>query len=86
MRVIIYTKRDCVYCDYTKNLLEVNKISYQNLILNEDFTREHLLELFPSSKTFPVITVDGFNVGGYDNLKLILEQKTETRKLLNEGN
>jgi glutaredoxin len=86
MRVIIYTKRNCVYCDYTKNLLEKNNISYDNLILDEDFTKEHLMELFPSSKTFPVIVVDGFNIGGYDALKLIFEQKTETRKLLNEGN
>ena len=86
MRVTIYTKRDCTYCDHTKTLLEKNSISYNNFILDEDFTREFLLELYPSAKSFPVIIVDGFNIGGYDALKLIFEQKTETRKLLNEGN
>lgn len=85
MRITIYTKKNCVYCDYAKNLLEHNKINYTPMVLDEDFTRENLLELFPNARSFPVIVVDGFNIGGYDELKMILEQKTENRKLLNEG-
>jgi len=85
MKVTIYTKANCVYCDYARNLLEHNKIDYNKLTLDEDFTRENLLELFPSARSFPVIVVDGFNIGGYDELKMIIEQKTENRKLLNEG-
>jgi glutaredoxin 3 len=74
-----------VYCEYAKKLLEKNKIEYTSLVLDEDFTKENLLELFPSAKTFPVIVVDGYNIGGYDQLKVLVEQKNETRKLLNEG-
>jgi len=85
MKITLYTKKNCVYCDYAKNLLEYNKVKYEKLTLDEDFTRENLMELFPAAKSFPVIVVDGFNIGGYDELKMILEQKTETRKILNEG-
>ena len=85
MKITLYTKKNCSYCDYAKNLLEHNKVQYNALVLDEDFTRENLIELFPNAKSFPVIVVDGFNIGGYDELKMILEQKTENRKLLNEG-
>lgn len=85
MNITLYTKKNCAYCDYAKNLLDHNNVSYNKLTLDEDFTRENLVELFPNAKSFPVIVVDGFNIGGYDELKMILEQKTEKRKLLNEG-
>jgi len=37
--------------------------------LDEDFTREILLDKFPEAKTYPIIVVDGFNIGGYDQLR-----------------
>jgi hypothetical protein len=41
--------------------------------------------MFPSAKTFPVIVVDGFNIGGFEQLHTMLsEQTTSTAKLLNE--
>ena len=36
-------------------------------ILDEDFTREELLEKFPHARTFPQIVIDGENIGGYSN-------------------
>jgi glutaredoxin len=52
--------------------------------LDEDFTREHLLEMFPDARTFPVILLDGMYIGGYDQLQTLLESKIDNRKLLNE--
>jgi len=85
MKVTLYTKRNCGYCDFAKNLLNQKGVQYSALVLDEDFTKENLLELFPTAKSFPVVVVDGYNIGGYTELQLILEQKTESRKLLNEG-
>lgn len=85
MKITLYAKKNCVYCDHAKKLLDHNNTPYNVLTLDEDFTRENLKELFPSAKSFPVIVVDGYNIGGYEQLKLIFEQKTENRKLLNEG-
>jgi glutaredoxin len=86
MKVTIYTKNDCSFCVNAKTLLSSKGINYKEYKLNEDFTREGLLDLFPTAKTYPVIVVDGMNIGGYTELnKMLNEQKIETRKFLSEG-
>jgi hypothetical protein len=61
-------------------------MSYTEYKLGEDFTRETLLEMFPDAKTFPIIVLDGFNIGGYVQLKEKLEFKSgDNRKFLTEG-
>lgn len=86
MHVTVYSKADCISCTKAKMLLASRNISYTELKLNEDFTREHLLELFPSAATFPIIVVDGFNIGGVEQLsKMINEQKEPLGKFLTEG-
>lgn len=85
-KITIYSKDACVFCTNAKMLLASKNIPYTELKLNEDFTRENLAELFPNARSFPVIVVDGFNIGGYSELsKMILEEKQDDRKLLNEG-
>lgn len=85
MKVTLYTKQDCFYCSQAKVLLASKNISYTELKLDSDFTRENLLEMFPTAATFPVVVVDGFNIGGFTQLKyMIEEQTTSTAKLLNE--
>jgi glutaredoxin len=66
-------------------LLSSKGIQYNEFKLNEDFTKESLQQLFPSATTFPVIVVDGFNIGGFTQLqKMINEQTTTTGKFLTE--
>jgi len=85
MKVTLYTKQNCSYCSQAKVLLASKNISYTELKLDSDFTRETLLEMFPSAATFPVVVVDGFNIGGFSQLQTIInEQTTSTAKLLNE--
>ena len=38
-------------------------------MLDEDFTREELFEIFPGARTFPQIKIDGENIGGYQQLE-----------------
>jgi glutaredoxin 3 len=87
MNIVIYTKKDCSYCVSAKQFLEMKNMSYQEKVLGEDFTRETLLEAFPNAKTFPVIVVDGFNIGGYNEMtKYINENFTNKgQKFLFEG-
>jgi len=85
MNVTIYSKPNCQHCTSAKMLLSSKGISYTELKLNEDFSREHLLEIYPSAKTFPVIVVDGFNIGGFDQLRQKLNEETQdNRKFLSE--
>ena len=86
MNVVIYTKKNCSFCTNAKMLLANRGMGYTELKLNEDFTRENLLEMYPSAHSFPVIVVDGFNIGGYTELNKMLNEETQnTKKLLNEG-
>ena len=85
MNVILYTKDACSYCTNAKLLLTSKGISFKEMKLGEDFTRETLKEMFPNARTYPVVVVDGFNIGGYDQLKEQLNnQLKESKKFLTE--
>jgi glutaredoxin 3 len=86
MEVIVYTKENCGFCNSTKVLLKNKNISFKELTLNVDFTRETLLETFPSARSFPVVVIDGFNIGGYNELVNVLREQSaaSTGKFLTE--
>jgi glutaredoxin 3 len=84
--VVIWSKPDCPYCTKAKGILNSFNIQYEDLMLDRDFTRENLLETYPNAKSFPVVVVDGFYIGGYSQLEQKLnEDFKDTRKLLNES-
>lgn len=86
MAIEIYSKDGCAYCVKAKQLLNTHGKDFMEYKLNEDFTRDILLSKFPEAKTFPVIVVDGMNIGGYDQLfHYITEERLDNRKLLNES-
>lgn len=86
MNIVIYSKPNCSQCDSVKGYLYSQNIPFTEQKLNVDFTREQLLEWWPQQKMFPVIVVDGFNVGTQTYLqKMINESQEDNRKLLNEG-
>lgn len=83
--VVIWTKPDCPYCTRTKNVLRANNIAFEEKVLNRDFTKEILLETYPKAKSFPVVVVDGFYIGGYTQLtEKLNERNNDTTQLLNE--
>ena len=83
--VEIYSKPDCPYCTRAKQVLRTNDIQFTEQMLGKDFTREIILDKFPTAKTFPIIVLDGFYIGGYSQLvEKLNEQNNDTRKLLNE--
>ena len=82
----IYSKPNCSFCDQAKMLLRMKNKDFIEYKLNEDFTREILLDKFPEAKTYPIIVVDGFNIGGYHQLQEHLKTDTGTAKLLVEEN
>jgi glutaredoxin 3 len=87
MHIEIYTKNQCSYCFRAKKLLENMKIQYAENKLGVDFTSEMLKQKYPTATTYPVIVVDSFFIGGYNELNILLEEQSyDNRKLLNEGN
>lgn len=72
MKVVIYSKHQCPYCDMAKRLAEQKGYDLEVYMLGEDFEREQLMETFPGARTFPQIIVDGKKIGGYDNFKVLV--------------
>lgn len=85
MAIEIYTRDGCPACTTAKQLLIAHNKPYMEYKLDEDFTREILLSKFPEAKTFPVIVVDGFHIGGANQLKVRLDEEVNDKtKLLLE--
>lgn len=84
MNVTVYSKHNCPYCTAAKVLLSNRGIAFTEKVLDIHFTRETLLETYPTAKTFPVVVVDGFYIGGYTQLESMVEQTNTKQQLLNE--
>ena len=86
MYVEIYTRPGCGFCDKAKNLMNNKGIAYQEYKLDVDFTRAILSEKYSTAKTYPVMVVDGFYSGGFNEFKTIVEQSLrDTKRYLREG-
>lgn len=87
MAIEIYSKDNCSFCEQAKQMLRIHNKDFVEYKLDEDFTREVLLTKFPEAKTFPIIVLDGFNIGGFEQLKRHLTEETsDHRKILLENN
>lgn len=64
----IYGKPNCAYCDAAKMLLDSKKIKYEYFELDKDFTREELMKLAPTARSYPQIFAGPTNIGGYKEL------------------
>ena len=61
----IWSKPQCPFCDKAENLCKQKNSEYRKYMLDVDFSREQMLEKFPTARTFPQITINGELVGGY---------------------
>lgn len=73
MKVLIYGKPGCRFCEESKILCFENYIEFKYEQLGSDYKREKLEEMVPGFETFPQIFImeDGFaeHVGGFEELK-----------------
>ena len=77
MILTIYTKPDCCYCKYSKNLCESMNIQY-----NEKSYEEYLPEN-DEKITYPRIFNNDEKIGGYDDLVIYLRPTFDYNKLKN---
>ena len=69
MKVLIYTRNNCIWCDRAKNLLKINNLDYEEIDLSDDVLRENFYKKFNNSiKTMPQIFIDNNRIGGYEAL------------------
>ena len=69
MKVVVWSKYDCLFCDQAKELLRQNEITFEERKIGDGYTKEELLEAVPTARSVPQIFVDDELIGGFDNLK-----------------
>ena len=75
MKVLIYTKDNCIWCDRAKILLDSKKISYNEIDLSDDIERLKFYEKIGDNvKTVPQVFIDDKRIGGFQDLKVFLDE------------
>ena len=75
MKVLIYTKDNCIWCDRAKILLDSKKISYNEIDLSDDSERLKFYEKIGDNvNTVPQVFIDDKRIGGFQDLKVFLDE------------
>jgi glutaredoxin-related protein len=77
LKAIVWSKNQCPYCVQAKNLLESKGIDYEERNINENYTKEQLLEAVPTARTLPQIFIDDNYIGGFTELRQHLQGQNE---------
>tara|TARA_B100000965_G_scaffold211811_1_gene176975 strand:- start:445 stop:672 length:228 start_codon:yes stop_codon:yes gene_type:complete len=74
LKVEIYTKDFCIWCDRAKGLLNAHSIDFNEIDLSENDKRAKFYENIGNNvKTVPQIFIDGQRIGGYQDLRAWLD-------------
>jgi glutaredoxin 3 len=73
MKVTIWSKYNCNFCDQAKALLKMKGIAFEEKKIGDGYTKEDLLEAVPSARTVPQIFIGDELVGGFTELKARLD-------------
>lgn len=75
MKITVYGKDGCIWCDAALKLLYSKRIDYEYISIESKNRYEviHIVEKANGQKTLPIIFVDEKHIGGYDQLVLYLE-------------
>ncbi len=77
MKAVVWSKYNCPYCDQAKALLKQKGIVFEEKKIGDGYTKEELLEAVPNARTVPQIFLDDKLIGGFTELKKLLEQESQ---------
>ncbi len=83
----IYSKSDCKFCRYSKNLLKSKNIDYEEIILDDDDQRKEFYAIMNEGnegeeiKTVPQILINGERIGGFSELYKYVNSYIDYNKL-----
>lgn len=70
MSWLMYSKKQCPYCDRARTFLEAKGIDLVEKKIDEDDSiKEELFKKVPNARTVPQIFHNGTSVGGWDKLE-----------------
>jgi len=77
MKVVVWSKYHCPYCDQAKALLTQKGFKFEERKIGDGYTKEELLESIPAARTVPQIVINGDVIGGFADLKRYFEQESQ---------
>ncbi|RTK92458.1 MAG: glutaredoxin 3 [Rickettsiales bacterium] len=80
-KIIIYTTTICPYCDRAKALLKRKNLSFEEINVEDENTRNLMVQKANGRKTVPQIFIGDYHVGGCDDL-YSLEQNNKLDELI----
>ena len=72
-KAVVWSKNACPFCVQAKALLESRGIEFEERNVQQDWTREQLLEAVPTARTLPQIFLDNVYIGGFTELRKHLQ-------------
>jgi glutaredoxin 3 len=75
MKTIIWSKYHCTNCEQAKLLLTQKGVVFEERKIGDGWTKEDLLEAVPGAKTMPQIFIDEKLIGGFTELKELLNEQ-----------
>lgn len=81
-KVIVYSKENCPYCVFAKQLLESKDISYEEVRVDLDLNKLNEMIEHSQRRTVPQIFINDQHVGGFDDLQA-LERAGQLDLILN---
>lgn len=64
----LYTRKDCRFCDAAKAILKWESLSFKEVEIDKDITREEVKSLYPGADMLPIVVYDGAYIGSYNDL------------------
>ena len=76
-RLVLYTIQGCPYCANARNLLDNNKIAYEEIDITPDAfdMRDKLAKMSGGERSVPQVYIDGNYMGQDDELRELIESK-----------
>lgn len=72
--IVIYTKPQCPYCENAKNLLQLKKVDFKEIRVDNNPQARAEMEAKSQRRTVPQIFINDQAIGGFDDLKHLEEQ------------
>ncbi len=72
-KVLMYTKANCAYCSWAKQLLDAKHVSYEEKRVDLDPKILQEMQTLTTGRTVPQIFIGKRHVGGFDDLKALEE-------------
>tara|TARA_B100000683_G_scaffold125534_1_gene123136 strand:- start:370 stop:606 length:237 start_codon:yes stop_codon:yes gene_type:complete len=69
LKILLYSKDNCVWCDRAKNLLDSVEFSFEEIDLSNDNDRQEFYKKVGEGvSTVPQIYIDNERIGGFPQL------------------